>query len=86
MEGGNHMQVKCNKCGYVGAKQTFILGRDMFQKEFVAGCPRCDNLQTPGGASMRMLPGSDHPFEYVRETPGGGDYIEQVKHDAGEAS
>ena len=57
-------QVKCNKCGYVGPIDDFRKGRDFFQNAYVAGCPKCDNRQSPGDASMRALGGA-RPFVFV---------------------
>lgn len=80
-------KVKCNKCEYVGSESEFPKDRDFLQVPFIAKCPKCDNWQSPGGASMRMMPGNKHPFEYVRdEPPKNAAPIETVLHDAGEAS
>lgn len=57
--------VTCNKCGYSGDISEFPEGRDFFQHPYVAGCPKCDNADTPGGASMRMFNGPK-PFTIVR--------------------
>ena len=59
------MKVKCNKCGHVGLEEDFPKGRDFVQKIYIASCPKCDNRQSPGDASMRMF-GGKRPFEYVR--------------------
>lgn len=78
------MKVKCNKCNYVGEESEFPTGNDFFQKKFIRGCPKCDNRQSPGDASMRMF-GGERPFAYVREeapVP----YIDKVLHNASEAS
>ncbi len=81
-------QIKCNKCGHIGPEEDFPKGRDFFQKEYIAGCPKCDNRQSPGGASMRMF-GDAHPFEFVRPPlPENLAAIPVIKvmRDAGEAS
>jgi hypothetical protein len=80
-------QVKCNKCGYVGNESEFPKGYDFLQQPYIKRCPKpdCDNWQSPGGASMRMMPGREHPFSYVRpqaaDTP-----FDQTMHNASEAS
>ncbi len=79
------MQVKCNKCGYVGDESEFPKGQDFFQNSYISGCPkRCDNYQSPGDASMRGF-GGERPFVYLRpnesRTVG-----EQVTFNASEAS
>jgi predicted nucleic-acid-binding Zn-ribbon protein len=85
------MKVKCNKCGYIGDESEFPKGRDFFQHSYIAKCPKCDNYQTPGDASMRMF-GGDRPFEFVRvpEPPIAGsetiDALPAVLHRASEAS
>jgi hypothetical protein len=56
--------IKCNKCQYVGPESEFPKGNDFFQNKYVAGCPKCDNRQSPGDASMRGF-GGQRPFEYV---------------------
>ena len=61
-------QIKCNKCGHIGPAAEFRHGSDFFQKEYVAGCPKCDNRQSPGDASMRMF-GGKRPFERVGDGP-----------------
>jgi hypothetical protein len=60
------MKVKCNKCGYIGEASEFPNGRDFLQQTYVAACPKCDNRQNPGDASMRMF-GGERPFVYVRD-------------------
>jgi len=60
------MKVKCNKCGYIGEESDFPKGRDFVQKEYIKSCPKCDNYQSPGDASMRMFD-TDRPFEYVNQ-------------------
>lgn len=77
--------IKCNKCGYVGQEPEFPKGRDFFQVAYISGCPKCDNRQNPGDASMRMF-GGNRPFEYVREAPKADDPISTVMHRAEEAS
>ncbi len=77
-------KVKCNKCGFVGYEDVFKKGKDFMQIEYIAGCPKCDNWQSPGDASMRMF-GGDRPFSYVRaDAP--DDPLGKTLHDAGEAS
>lgn len=55
--------VTCGKCGYSDDISEFPKGCDFFQH--VAACPKCDNRDTPGGASMRMFNGPK-PFTIVR--------------------
>jgi len=84
-------QVRCNKCGYVGNDDEFPKGRDFFQRSYVKGCPKCDNRQNPGDASMRMF-GNERPFSFIRadepEITGNkiGDALPAVLHRAKEAS
>jgi hypothetical protein len=78
------MNVKCNKCGHVGLEDMFPKGRDFFQVPFIAACPKCDNRQSPGDASMRMF-GGERPFAYVRESAP-DDPFSEVMHNAEEAS
>lgn len=76
--------VKCNECGHVGLEDEFSRGLDFFQNRYIKGCPKCDNFQDPGGASVRMF-GGKRPFEYVRrDAP--ADPLSKVLHDADEAS
>lgn len=77
--------VKCNKCGHVGLESEFPIGNDLFQNKYIAGCPKCDNMQSPGNASMRMF-GGQRPFEYVRPTPATNDPLTTTLHRADEAS
>lgn len=77
-------KVKCNKCGFVGDYEEFPKGNDFFQNSYIKSCPKCDNWQTPGDASMRMF-GGKRPFEFVR-VEAGDSPIETVMHNAGEAS
>lgn len=79
------MLVKCAKCGHTAEEDTFPHGRDFFQNMYVAGCPKCDNRQSPGDASMRMF-GRERPFSFVRESPTKGDPVAIVMHNAAEAS
>lgn len=80
------MQVKCNKCGYVGDESEFPKGRDFFQFEYIRRCPKaCGNEQTPGGASMRMA-GGERPFSFVREGEPKTDPVATVIHRSKEAS
>lgn len=60
------VKVKCNKCSYVADESEFPTGRDFFQHKFIASCPKCDNRDSPGAASMKMF-GGDRPFEYVKD-------------------
>lgn len=80
------MKVKCNGCGYVGEEKEFPTDRDFFQQKFISGCPKCENWQSPGNASLRMMPGQKHPFEYVRDVPRNDDPTMRVFQDASEAS
>ena len=84
-------QIKCSKCGHVGPEDDFPKGRDFLQEFFIAACPKCDNSQSPGDASMRMF-GGERPFIHVRETepsikgPEVCDAVSAVIHRANEAS
>lgn len=78
------MNVKCNKCGYVGSESEFPKGNDFLQQAYIAACPKCDNRQSPGDASMRMF-GGQRPFEYVR-TVVANTVSQQVEKQASEAS
>jgi len=80
------MIVKCNKCGYIGDESEFPKGYDFFQFPFIKGCPKCDNFQSPGDASMRMMQSEKRPFEYVRDEPKDKTIMGKVLHDAKEAS
>jgi len=60
------MKVKCNKCGHIGELSEFPQGRDFCQIPYVKACPKCDNRQSPGDASMRMF-GGKRPFVIVRD-------------------
>jgi hypothetical protein len=60
------------------------IGRDFFQNPYIAGCPKCDNRQSPGDASMRAFGGS-RPFEFVRDSEP-TDALGATLHRAGEAS
>ena len=78
------MKVKCNKCGFVAEESEFPHGRDFFQNQFIRGCPKCDNHQSPGDASMRAF-GGERPFVYIRdEQP--DDLVSAVLHSGSEAS
>lgn len=81
-------RVKCNKCGYVGDESEFPKGRDFFQNSYIAGCANleCDNRQNPADASMRMMPGVKHPFEFIRPKPSIDDPLATVLHQTKEAS
>ena len=59
------MNVKCNKCNYVADEAEFPKGNDFFQNSYIAACPKCDNRQSPGDASMRAF-GGDRPFVFLR--------------------
>jgi len=78
------MNVKCNKCGHTAYESEFPKGRDFFQHLYIAACPKCDNRQSPGGASMRMFDDT-RPFEYVRDA-GPEDVLGKTLHRAKEAS
>jgi len=78
-------KVKCNKCGFVGDESEFPKGHDFFQNSYIAGCPKCDNRQSPGGASMRGF-GGERPFEYIREIPVTSDPLVVTLTRASEAS
>lgn len=81
------MKVKCNKCGYIGDESEFPKGKDFLQKIFISGCPKCDNCQTPGDASLRMMPSDKkRPFEYIRVEPKNQTPLGKVLHQADEAS
>lgn len=81
------MNVKCNRCGYVGDESEFPHGRDFFQNSYIRSCANseCDNMQSPGGAAMRGF-GGQRPFEFVREIMEAGDSIELVSARVSEAS
>jgi predicted nucleic-acid-binding Zn-ribbon protein len=79
------MNVKCNKCGHTAPEDNFPKGRDFFQNLYIADCPKCDNHQSPGDASMRMF-GGLRPFQYVREAPPVGNVVATVIHNAEQAS
>lgn len=86
-----NMQVQCSKCGHVGPEAEFPKGRDFFQNAYIAACPKCDNRQNPGDASMRMF-GGERPFMFVRgpePEPTGDKLVDAfplVAHRAEEAS
>jgi len=81
------MNVKCNKCGYVGDESEFPKGRDFFQDSYIKSCPkRCGNGQSPGAASMRMT-GGERPFVFIRDSvPDGADALHITLRRADEAS
>lgn len=60
-------QVKCNKCGYIAPESEFPKGNDFFQNSYVKSCPKCDNNQNPGDATMRAFD-NKRPFVYIRES------------------
>ena len=78
-------KVKCNKCDYVGDRDEFPTGYDFLQQPYIKECPKCDNRQSPGDASMRMF-GGERPFVFLREDAPGKDPLSEVLHSAGEAS
>jgi len=81
------MKVKCNKCGYIGDKSEFPKGNDFFQKAYIKSCPKeCGNHQTPGDASLRMMPGVCHPFSYIRPELKDKTALNITLHEASEAS
>lgn len=57
-------RVKCSKCEHIGPEDEFPKGHDFFQHKYIAECPKCDNRQSPGDASMRMF-GGERPFVFV---------------------
>jgi NAD-dependent SIR2 family protein deacetylase len=83
--------VKCNKCGHTAPEDDFPKARDFLQAIYIAECPKCDNHQSPGNASIRMFDG-DRPFVFVRELeikvsgPEVHDALPTVMHRATEAS
>lgn len=77
--------IRCNKCGYVGEEETFRHGLDFFQNRYISDCPKCDNGQSPGGASMRMF-GGQRPFEFVDSAPTPSDPLGKVLKQSEEAS
>jgi NAD-dependent SIR2 family protein deacetylase len=78
--------VKCNKCGYVGDESEFPKGNDFFQNSYIARCPKCNNSQNPGDASMRMF-GGERPFSYIRaDFTKGADAVSITLHRANDAS
>ena len=77
-------QIKCNKCGFIGDDSKFKKGRDFFQNPFVSACPKCNNKQSPGDASMRMF-GGERPFEFIQEKKS-QDPLSEVLNNANEAS
>lgn len=80
--------VRCNGCGHVGDISEFPKGRDFLQRPYIKACPmKCGNRQSPGGASLRMMPDQKHPFELVRpEVPSDADSLTKTLHQASEAS
>ena len=80
--------VRCAKCGHTAPYDDFPKGRDFFQNAYICRCanPECDNRQNPGDASMRMFSGIKHPFEFVRPEETSVDALDQVLHNASEAS
>jgi len=80
------MKVRCTKCNYVDDKGKFKTGRDFFQKEYISGCPKCNNHQSPGNASLRMMPDMEHPFVFVRDENPDDNPLNKTLHNASEAS
>lgn len=84
------MKVKCNICGYIGDEAEFPKGRDFFQQGYIKSCPKkCSNLQSPGGASLRMMPelkGNKRPFEYIRPESKDKSQLGKTIHRSEEAS
>ncbi|HDZ26832.1 MAG TPA: hypothetical protein ENH65_10035 [Candidatus Aminicenantes bacterium] len=78
-------QVKCNGCGFIGNEDEFKKGQDMFQNSFIAGCPKCENRQSRGDASMRMF-GGDRPFSFIDRAEKPGNPLGIVLHNSDEAS
>lgn len=78
-------QVRCNKCGYTADESEFKHNRDFFQNRFVSGCPKCDNLQSPGNASMRMF-GGERPFVFIEKLVPPDTALNETLKRAGEAS
>ncbi len=58
--------VKCNKCEYIAPESEFPKGNDFFQNSYIKSCPKCNNQQNPGNASMRAFD-NKRPFIYIRE-------------------
>jgi hypothetical protein len=77
--------IRCNKCGHVGEESEFPKDRDFFQHQYIAGCPKCDNRQDPGSASMRMF-GGKRPFETVDGPAPSKDPLTETLRRAGEVS
>jgi len=76
--------VKCSRCQHAGDETEFPKGQDFFGNSYIAACPKCDNRQSPGDASMRMF-GGERPFEYVRQSAP-DDPLSKTLHRADEAS
>lgn len=70
-------QIRCTKCEYVGPLSEFPQGNDFLQRPYVRGCPKCDNHESPGAASMSMFKGA-YPvrFEVVDAQTG---FIESLE-------
>jgi len=79
-------KVKCSKCGYIGEHEEFPKGYDFFQHPYIRKCVKCDNWQSPGDASLRMMPGQKHPFMFIREEQTSDNPLENILYNAGEAS
>lgn len=82
-------QVRCTKCGHVAPWEEWPKGRDFFQKPFVSHClnPQCKAQQSPGDASLRMMPGMESPFVFVRpKMPAWASAVDKTLDKAREAS
>ena len=79
------MKIKCNKCGHIGEESEFPKGNDFFQNTYIASCPKCDNRQSPGNASMRGF-GGRRPFEFADAKPPSANVVEEVIKRMNEAS
>ena len=70
--------VTCGKCGFSADSAVFQHGLDFFQKPFIAACPKCDNRNSPGQASMNMFAGTPRPFKMERYDPSCGATIKEL--------
>lgn len=81
------MKVKCNKCGHIGDESEFPKGRDFLQQNYIKACPKCDNFQTPGDASLRMMPHlKERPFIFIRPEAKDESQLGKTLHRSKEAS
>lgn len=78
-------RVRCNQCGHTDKQSEFPHGRDFFQNRYVSRCPKCDNRQSPGNASIRMF-GGDRPFSFVDSAEPSDDPLKETLRRADEAS